>query len=215
MVKAYWYNETKNVGDNLTKIILEHLSKKEVVLSHDKGSILGVGSIAEFIQDGDVVWGSGLIEPMALEKKKDVTFLAVRGKYTRDYLMMAGYEVPEVYADPAILMPEIYFPKVEKEHKFGYVPHYIEKDEWPTLTRGDFFIDILSEPFAFVDELLKCEAILTSSLHAHILARAYGIPSKFFPLTNKIIGGYFKFWDYETANTSATELKNLIMPYLK
>lgn len=214
MVKAYWYNETKNVGDNLTKIILEHLSKKEVVLSHDKGRILGVGSIAEFIQEGDVVWGSGLIEPMELVKKKDVKFLCVRGKQTRNYLMRAGYDVPEVYGDPAVLMPEIYFPEVNKQFYTGYVPHYIESDTWKQWIGGPY-IDVLSPPFEFIDEILKCERILTSSLHAHILATAYGIPSFYLQFTSRIIGGQFKYDDHQFRNTTPEQLKNLIMPYLK
>lgn len=210
-VRAYWYSETTNVGDNLTSIILKYLSGKDVELSYEHGRILSIGSVIEFIQDGDVVWGSGLIQSMVLKKKESVKFLVVRGALTRERLLASGYDVPAIYGDPAILMSEIYHPTVKKEHRTGLIPHYIEKDAW---TDNGFYIDILSGVYSFINNLLKCETIITSSLHAYILAQAYGITATYCQKTDRIIGGFFKFKDYQTSNTSAEELKKLIKPYL-
>ena len=149
-MKAYWYTEHPkslygNVGDMLTPIIIEHFTgkKPEFADKWDKGKLLACGSVAEFIMPGDTVWGSGLIQPMAISKfaNKNVNILAVRGKRTADILREYGFTVPEVYGDPAVLMPEIYNPHAQLKrpwktiaitHDIGYVPHYVEVDAWRT-----------------------------------------------------------------------------------
>lgn len=203
-MKSYWYTSNPkgdygNVGDMLTPIIIKHLTgeRPEWVEHTTPGKILAVGSLIEFIQDDDEIWGCGLIQPMLIPKRKNVKFLAVRGKKTREHLLKAGYDVPEVYGDPAILMPEIYQPEyTEEQHRIGYVPHYVEWDVFKKVYPDGYFINILNTPHQFIKEMVMCQKIITSSLHAYILAQAYGIPAEYLQLTSKIIGGYFKYEDY-------------------
>lgn len=49
----------------------------------------------------------------------------------------------------------------------------------------------------FVNQLCSCEYIFSSSLHGLIIADAYNIPNKRAIFGNKLIGGDFKFNDYE------------------
>jgi len=221
MIKAYWYkgygynNFSGNVGDILTPIILKYLTGEEI--RHRSGEIkngrvFACGSIVENIKDNDIVWGSGLIQPMKLEKKQNVKILAVRGKATRKALIETGYDCPEIYGDPAMLMPKIYpnefktfYPvsseesyandKLERYYDIAYIPHYIERQEYSDWFRG-YQINIINEPKRFIMELLQCKKIVTSTLHGYILAKAYGIPVEYVQLTNKIIGGMYKFCDF-------------------
>jgi pyruvyltransferase len=220
-MNAYWYTDNPlsdvgNVGDMLAPIIIEHYMGKRPVFvpSYAKGKLLSCGSIAEFIQDGDTVWGSGLIQAMNLTKKMDVNILAVRGQLTAQRLSETGYEVPKVYGDPASLMPRIYYPMVKRKYKMGYVPHYVEKLEFLSLFgyHGLVF-SIIDTPQHFIDTLLSCEQITTSSLHALILADAYGIPCHYLQVTDKIIGGYFKYEDYISGRGSEDKLENVFKEY--
>lgn len=58
-----------------------------------------------------------------LEKRK-LDVRAVRGPVTRAILMDYGYSVPEVYGDPAIIMPEIYKAvPLKNRKKYGLITH--------------------------------------------------------------------------------------------
>jgi pyruvyltransferase len=201
MLKAYWYKRSDvtdlvaNVGDILTPIILKHILNEDVVWSARGYRILACGSIVELVHNGDIVWGSGLIRPMRVKPRKNVKIVAVRGKLTRKNLIESGYDCPEVYGDPGMLMPDVYNPEIEKIHEIGFVPHYVEKKEFQEWF-GGHQINIINNPFIFIDQMLECEAIITSSLHAFILARAYGLKAEYTQLTDKIHGGLFKYHDF-------------------
>lgn len=201
MLKAYWYKRddvtdlVANVGDILTPIILRHILNEDVVWSERGYRILACGSIVELVHNGDIIWGSGLIKPMLVKPRKNVRILAVRGKLTRKYLMESGYDCPEVYGDPGILMSDVYNPEIEKKHKIGFVPHYVEKKEFQEWF-GGHQINIINNPFVFVDQMLECESIITSSLHAFILAKSYEVKAEYVQLTKKIHGGMFKYQDF-------------------
>lgn len=178
----YWL-ESDNLGDTLTPVIVNHLlAKRNVTLSkkvHGIKHLFAVGSvITAGIQDG-TVWGSGILNARLgyrLHGRK-LDIRSVRGPFTRTYLADYGFETPPVYGDPAIFMPEIYTPseKIEKKYKYGVVMH---KDQViPVEHRDDLIvIDICTADYKdFVQKLLSCEKIISSSLHGIILAESYGV----------------------------------------
>lgn len=182
----YW-NESNNLGDTLSPIVVDYiLSLKDFSREHaisGKKHLYAIGSVLTAgIQDA-TVWGSGILNASLLyrvaHRKLDIR--AVRGPFTRAMLMDYGYDVPEVYGDPAILMPEIYFPeKIEKSHKYGLIIHkdynlnkvMNKESELKDVLQIDICTDDYKE---FIRKLTSVEVIISSSLHGIILAESYGI----------------------------------------
>ena len=183
----YW-NGKPNLGDAISPVIVSYmLEKKGLSLddSVDKTKHLdAVGSvITAGIQDC-TVWGSGVLYTTLgyRIKNRNLDVRSVRGPLTRMVLMEYGYNVPEIYGDPAILLPEIYNnKKIKKEFKYGLVMHKNGSDFFNDLDNLDGtykFIDIKTVDYKkFVDELLSVEIVISSSLHGIILAESYGIPA--------------------------------------
>jgi autotransporter strand-loop-strand O-heptosyltransferase len=207
-------NPNKNWGDIITKFILEHYSNKKLndedvfyfdkdnVVPHKNGKIIGVGSSMVFSKSDDYIWGTGCLDEYStgVTPKK---IYSVRGPMTRKALLGVGREVPEVYGDPALLMPRIYNPSIEKKYQYGVVPHYTDfttSDGLLLINKlerlGIKIVNITAGIHEFIDELLECENILSSSLHGLIVADAYGIPNFRIKLSNLLLGGDFKFLDY-------------------
>lgn len=182
----YWDGD--NLGDAISPVVVEHMLELKGISPTTKVEgtkhLFAIGSvITAGVQDG-TVWGSGVLYTTLgyRIKNRDLDIRSVRGPMTRIVLMEYGYGVPEIYGDPAIIMPEIYMPqKVEKKYKYGIVAHkngskYISN---PEQLDGTYrYIDIKTKDYKkFVDELLSVEYVISSSLHGIILAESYGIPA--------------------------------------
>lgn len=199
MINIHYY-KSKNVGDTLSPIIIEHFTGKKTnfVPRNEHGKLLAVGSIMKALRSGDIVWGAGVMRktdtfPMA----KKCKILAVRGKLSEKALgIKCG-----VYGDPALLLPLMYKPGIVRQNTIGVIPHYIEKDA-PIFKRlekdGCKIIDVEQDWKTFIDEVVSCDRIISSSLHGIIIAEAYGIPSTWIKVTDNVIGDGFKFHDYIT-----------------
>ncbi len=213
-IRLFWWNEIKlqkkkkeNYGDLLGRYLVEKISKKKVVwvkpasfsiINFFKPIYVTVGSILAHVNSNCVVWGSGIIS-----KKidiKEAKFLAVRGPLTRKYLINLGYDVPEIYGDPGILLPVFYSPDIKTEYKFGIIPHYndfkLVKDIF-TENKNILVIDLMTNDIeSTTDQFLKCERIVSSSLHGIIIAHAYNIPAIWQRFSDVPFGDNIKFQDY-------------------
>lgn len=203
-------DNTMNWGDlipfNVIDNVFEHNIKKEDIFNvkqpNGNYSIYSTGSVMLFTKPNSIVWGTGCIDKGMIGQKPSKVY-AVRGPLTREELIKKGIECPEVYGDPALLYPRFYNPTVEKKYKWGIIPHYIEfessrdREVLKNLEKqGIRIIDICSGEKEFINELLEVENVLSSSLHGLIMADAYGIPNARVNISNKLIGGHFKFKDY-------------------
>ena len=194
-MKSFWW-QNKNFGDVLSPVITEYVlgEKPEHTDKEDCGKLLAVGSILKYIKENDVVWGAGLNEERKIEAPKGVKFLAVRGPITRSFIISEN-SIPEIYGDPAILIPLIYNPKIEKTHEVGLLSHYVDKLlVYPK--NGEKLIDIEADWKTVINEILSCKKIISSSLHGIICAEAYGIPAIWAVYSDMIIGGEMKYQDY-------------------
>ncbi|MDO7172717.1 polysaccharide pyruvyl transferase family protein [Mariniflexile sp. AS56] len=213
-IRLFWWNEIKiqkkskeNYGDLLGRYLVEKISQKKVVWAkpatfsiHNLLSpiYVTIGSILAHVNSKCIVWGSGIISKEYTVN--NATFLAVRGPQTRQHLLNQGYNVPEVYGDPALLLPKYYNPEIDKEFKIGVIPHYRDfkkveafyKDE-----RSILLIDLMTNDVEkTTNEFLRCEKIVSSSLHGVIVAHAYGVPAVWQKFSNDVFGDDIKYQDY-------------------
>lgn len=203
-VAAWWWDRPHpgNLGDIINPYIIEKLSGSPPRFTSSSPRLIGIGSIIKFAKSGDMVWGAGapsrdtVINPEA-------SYKAVRGPLTRELVLAAGGSCPEVYGDPAWILPRIYSPKIRKTHSVGVIRHFTHRDMPLKIGEGVREIDILrvgyNEIEEFIDEMLSCEGIVSTSLHGVIIAHAYGIPCKHAVMSGssrQIHGDGIKFKDY-------------------
>lgn len=159
--------------------------------------IVSIGSIIGWGSGKRIVWGSGIL--FDNEKIDNGKFLAVRGKYTQKRLLELGYECPSVFGDPALLLPLIYNPEIEKTHKIGMVPHHTQFEHFKDYekTHGIKVINLIGDVEEILNEMLSCEKIISSSLHGVIVAQAYNIPALWYEYPKiQWHGENIKFLDY-------------------
>jgi len=203
-IKAYWYENNHNFGDILNPIFIQILSGRNVIWidpeQYRYTNYIVIGSILDKVNQYSIVWGSGFISQDSKCDENPFKVCAVRGPLTRQKLLESGIDCPEVYGDPALLLPQIYTPKTEKKYKLGFIAHYVDMDNtWlKNIKNPDILIlDVQSEdPFDFIEQIYSCEKIASSSLHGLIVADAYGIPSLWLEFSDKVVGKGFKFLDY-------------------
>lgn len=209
---VYWSHsqETKNnFGDILNVYLLKEIFHKDVVHSSNvinvfrRTRLYFIGSILDNFKTFDsIVIGSGFKskESKILIKPKKV--YAVRGPLSRQIFLDNNVECPEVYCDPALLLPE--YVKVDKIELYdvGIIPHYIDKNIFKNIDiiNKDNIrikeINIENDYLEVIKEINQCKCILSSSLHGIIVAHAYGIPSTWIKLSDYVKGDGFKFRDY-------------------
>lgn len=193
-MRTYWDPDTKNFGDVLTPVILRHLGHElERVDRGVHGKVLAIGSVMNALRPGDVVWGTGVQHDRRYQST--ATFLAVRGPLTRSCI--DGVTVPQVYGDPALLLPEVYNPEVEVAHRVGIMPHFVDATPARKRYPDALYIDVRGGWRRVVRQMKACERIITTSLHGVIAADAYGIPVTWHAsYSDALVSTNLKFQDY-------------------
>ena len=158
-----------------------------------------------------IIFGAGFISEQEYQKEsyvRNLKVVAVRGNETLQRLIKNDIKVPKnvILADPGILSPflinitNVSYLKLEKKYNLCIVPHYIdEKSKLLTnkiKVNNSIILDIKTEPNEFLLSLLKCKSVLSSGLHALIISDSFGIPNMRMVVSDKIIGGDYKFRDY-------------------
>jgi len=203
----------KNIGDGMNPLVFNSLCKgfsfkhlPTMPPHSDTPCILGIGSILSWNKDVDasnqIVCGSGFIHSNKIPERP-LKIISVRGPMTRGKFIKAGIECPQIYGDLALLTRYVIkAPDLKKKYSVGVIPHYVDK-EHPFVIQAKSIpnwtvIDINQAytPSNFIKELHECEYILSSTLHGIILSDSYGIPAYHVQLSDKVIGGDWKFRDY-------------------
>jgi len=161
-----------------------------------------------------IIFGTGFISQHNFKKEfyvRNIKIIAVRGKKSLERLKSNGIKASKnvILADPGILAPmlinltNINKIKFTKEYELCVIPHYIDWNN--KLIKENIHIDnsiiisINKKPIEFLNSISKCRNVLSSGLHALIIADSLGIPNMRMVLSDKVIGGDYKFIDYYSA----------------
>lgn len=187
-----------NFGDLLGPLIVRKILS-DSNLSEEKGArdkLLSIGSVLHFAQNGDHVWGTG-VNGKVEEKEHGFSELdvrAVRGPKTRDFLLNKGIAVPEVYGDPALLLPELFPDLLElsrnKLREYCVVPNF---NDFDPRRGGSEYINPRGQMWSVLRTIVTSEYVIGSSLHGVIVADAFGIPSRRIASSHE---DSFKYEDY-------------------
>lgn len=220
--KLFYIGSAKhsNAGDMFNKTIMNHFKLKYIKTRMSNANIFNLGSILDqLIVHADsplpkvktkecVITGAGFMhkETEKGEKlTKNLKVYAVRGKLTKNRLeKLMGKSIDCVLADPGILLSYIYPYESEKKYKVGIIPHFIDKkasglDNINLNKYNCKIINIEQDIESLYKEINECECILSSSLHGLVFADSYNIPNRQIILSDKILGGLYKYQDYYSA----------------
>jgi len=169
-----------NFGDLLGPMVTRRITDAERVTAPPAGGprLLTVGSIMGLASDGDVIWGTGVNGKVAVDSHQftNLDVRAVRGPRTATFLRDRGLEVPDVFGDPALLIPELYpqWRDTPKRRKIGVLPNFHDLASYGS---HPDLISPLAPAVEVIDEIVSCELVIASSLHGVIIAEAFGIPA--------------------------------------
>jgi pyruvyltransferase len=192
-----------NFGDALSEALIERMLGCKIQIADrpfdGQRKLLGIGSIMNYAQDNDIIWGTG-VNGKSSENAYRFTTLdirAVRGPLTRDFLLNRGIACPEIYGDPTLLFP-LYFPEFHKpampSNDYVIIPHY--SDEY---LFADFpnTISVKEHWSVVIEKILDSKLVISSALSGIIIAEAFGIPARLLQIENKSnTEDLFKYKDY-------------------
>ena len=198
-IKLYWWNNKNNFGDLLNIELFHYLNNNNfewVPHNYNKEYYMCIGSILHKAQENTIVWGSGFMTENSYPIKKPKNILAVRGPKTRDRFIKLGINCPNIFGDPALLMPLFYQPIMSKKYNLGIIPHFVDSNNeiLDKISSKDIaIINVnVNNPKSVINKILQCKKIISSALHGIIISDAYKIPNKRVQFSNKITGGNFK-----------------------
>ena len=212
--KLYYYKNRKNAGDEYNYYILKFFGiNYKLVKNIDQANLLCVGSNLDktFNNQGIstklTVAGAGFAKEPNIEETSNRQFVikSLRGKYSKNNIeKITGNSIKCPLGDPGILASYMFPMNVEKKYDVGIIPHYRDKkffDKSSIQTKKYTYkvIDIQKDFKTVIKEINSCRFILSSSLHGLIFADSYNIPNHQIVISDKIIGGVYKYLDYYSA----------------
>jgi pyruvyltransferase len=201
----FWRPEdgSVNFGDFLSLVVVDQVLRQFGRTLHDEtprpARLLALGSILHLATNHNVIWGAGLNGRAGQEDlRKDVRKLdvrAVRGPMTQEIVRRRGIDVPDVFGDPALLVPLLFPNRFKRTSRkpWVFVPNLhdltIDHRSPPPHT-----ISPLGSWNKRIEAILEADLVLASSLHALVIAEAYGIPARYVRLSES--EALFKYRDY-------------------
>ena len=174
-----------NFGDLLGPEIVRRIVARDAIHGSPASDVrvLAVGSILHLAHTDDIVWGGGVNGkiPDAQYRFERIDVRAVRGPRTREYLEQRGCEVPAVYGDPAMLLPQLMPQLVEWSHQKVrrdlIVPNMHDYPTWRSGHRSAQMLNPRAPLMKCLKTIAQSERVIGSSLHGLIVAESLGIPA--------------------------------------
>ena len=228
MKTLFYWNRVKNFGDLLNKDLFKRVFDYEFMPVDNPfmADAMAIGSLFQcFYKHKNMnfdksqikpieVYGTGLWTPPPknIEFFRDFDIKTVRGNLTKQYFIekdLAQNNTP--VGDYGILAPYYFKKQVEKKYDLGVLPHY--KDlrspvffEIFKNNQNSTIINPMNEPDKVIEQILSCEAIVSSSLHGLIIADSFNIPNLWLEDDLKIdFEPRFKYMDYYSIYENRTD----------
>lgn len=223
-LNSFCFLSSRNFGDAVNNRFFTLLSGKKIQslsVGSGKPHFLGTGSIFKLCNTKSIIVGTGFIsenddvgrgnwsKPYTNKVyRKPQQIISVRGPKTREKLIKMGLDCPTNYGDPLILFPLVYEKfTTNNGGRVGIIPHYVDKGSsnvniLTNAIKGKghdvIHINILvgSNFENFINNINRCDTIISSSLHGVILGLVYGKKTIFTEFSNKVVGNKFKFYDF-------------------
>lgn len=211
---VYWMEDLRNFGDDIGPWLVTMMTGRRVRNVRQNSAprepgLMTVGSLITAIDRKDMkIWGSGLIRPLTSGLRRKLSaypparIYALRGRLTQEEIRKKlGWEAPDVFGDPAALLPDYYAPRRTHARTVSVVPHYIHKKHFARVIDDQItIVDVQRHPAEVIDAIAGSTAVLSTSLHGVICAQAYQVPWVWLQIpSDDVKGGAFKFEDYFTA----------------
>ncbi|MFJ3404445.1 polysaccharide pyruvyl transferase family protein [Promicromonospora sp. NPDC090134] len=165
-------------------------------------ALVSVGSVLHLAPEHAVVWGTGVNGKNLSDRDTfpgSLDVRSVRGPWTRRYLRWLGHDVPDVYGDPALLLPYL-MPEVAglvraPRRDALFVPNLNDRDELSAQARilGVLVQDPRDQIHSVLAQIAVSRFVVGSSLHAVVVAEALGVPARFVASEHE---HPFKYRDY-------------------
>lgn len=200
-MKLHYYQPNSNqinFGDQLNVDLWEYFFPN--YFDNDVSTVFfGIGTILRAAQKKYpnsliVIFGSGSHKnKFQLINKTKIYF--VRGPLTAKSLnICSSYAI----TDPALLIDEVYtFKNKRNLFKFGYMPHFsVDSDAYRIAVEkaGLLYISPNQQPKIVIEQLHKCEVIITEAMHGAIVSDTYNIP--WIPVYTYQSFNHFKWEDW-------------------
>lgn len=211
--ETFYFMERPNFGDVLNLYILQRLFGLNIKYQGlKKADLIAIGSFLHpnlsskprFGYKKIKVWGTGMIKEKEYKKehfKREIIPLALRGEITKQRVeKILNKKLNCLLGDPGLLASKLIDTKnIKKEYKVGIIAHYVDSNsEYIKNIKLSScnIIDVTKNPIFVLNEIAKCEVILSSAMHGLIAADSLGIPNQWIKFSDDLYGGDYKFYDY-------------------
>lgn len=203
-LRAFWCRipSRLNFGDALTPWLIQRITGEWPAFARPEDprpKYFVTGSILSLAAPECRVWGAGILDRDDVVSPQ-AELLAVRGPLSRARALTCGAECPEVYGDPALLLPRLYRPQAHARSALGVVPHFSDRHgiDWGNDAQISI-IDVQDPVESVIDRIVACDRIVSTSLHGLIVAHAYGVPATWAKFRDLPSGDDSKFRDFHAS----------------
>lgn len=195
-MRLHWADKRDNFGDIMTPYLLRHYLHMRVTWAErDSADVYGIGSIIERmppVYSGIIIGTGRMFEDSPMPDLSHARILGLRGHLTAGQLRVPLFDLG--------VLAHLFCGVHQKRYSLGVVPWYRDRtlrEAYPDA----HYIDIQGGVPYVVNEIAKCRAIVTSSLHGMIAAQALGIPCRLELQPEYQRTHWFKFEDYKSAGS--------------